>query len=264
MSKAFQVIAGRAVKGSIASAYVYGERNSGTNYVQNLILRNCVHATSGARLHNPDNRATLGWKHGFPSLIGAPSDVLAIVVYRDPIAWLHSMMRNPWHGAQHLHGLPFSQFIREEWAAMVDDTRFGVTESSPIWHREMMSERDPATGLRFANVMRLRNAKNRGFATLDHRFSNILRVNYESVLANPEVFLNALCATYGLRRLDQFDPIIHDRGLPTRGNYTAAPLPFTNAADLDFIRSELDLDLEASLGYSVPASGLGRANIAAA
>lgn len=232
--------------------------------MQNLITRNCVCARSGARLHNPENRATLGWKHGFPSFLAAPQDVLAIVVHRDPIAWLHSMARNPWHGAAHLHDLPFSQFIRQEWAAIVDDTRFGVAEHSPLWHQELMTDRDPATGLRFANVMRLRTAKTRAFATMDNRYSNVLRVKYESVLANPHGFLNALCATYGLSRMAQFDPIIYDRGTAARGTYTPAPLPFTTAADLDFIRSELDLGLEDSLGYTLPSPHAGRANIAAA
>lgn len=264
MAHSFQVIAGRASKGSITSAHIYGERNCGTNYVQNLIMRNCVSASTGASLYNKANHEMLGWKHGFPSFMAAPDDVLAIVVYRDPIAWLHSMMRNPWHGASHLHGLPFSQFIRQEWVAVVDDTRLGAVENGPIWHKEMMTERNPATGLRFANVMQLRTAKNTAFATLDHRFSNILRVTYESVLANPHTFLNALCATYGLRRTARFDPIIEDRGTQARGIYVPAPLPFTCAADLEFIRSELDLGLESSLGYSVAMPNAGRATIAAA
>ena len=84
------------------------------------------------------------------------------------------------------------------------------------------------------------------------------------MLANPQIFLDALCATYALRRKAKFDPISEDRGTPARGKYVPAPLPFTNAADLDFIRSELDLNHEESLGYTIPAAGLGRGKIAAA
>jgi hypothetical protein len=250
MSGAFQVLAGKAA-GSVSSVYVFGERNSGTNYVQNLIVKNCVAGVTRARLYNRENQALLGWKHGFPAMLGAPFDVLAVVVYREPLAWLHGMMRNPWHAAAHLHNLTFSQFIRQEWLAVVDDAGFGVAQDAPIWRRELMIERDPQTGLRFANVMRLRTAKNIGFATLDHRFANVLRVTYESVLANPQGFLNALCATYNLSRLPKFDPILHDRATPSRGPYQPKPLPDIGAADLDFIRAELDMAAERALGYTL-------------
>lgn len=253
MSGAFQVVAGKASGSAVNSVYTFGERNSGTNYVQSLIVKNCVASHSGRRLIGKDNHTLLGWKHGFPMMLGAPHDVLAVVVHRAPLAWLHSMCRTPWHAAAHLHQLPFSQFIRQEWLAVVDDTGFGVTEDAPIWHRELMTERDPQTGLRFANVMRLRTAKNSGFATLDHRFANVLRVTYESVLANPKGFLDALCATYALTRLPKFDPVIHDRATPARGAYLPKAVPPICAADLDFIRAELDLKAERALGYTLDA-----------
>lgn len=249
MNKLIKVLSQKSNGVDIASVYVFGERNSGTNYISNLISRNCRAAGSMAGLHDPANKERFGWKHGFPSMLGVPDDVLAIAVHREPIAWLHSINRTPWHTPSHLRGLPFSQFIRSEWQSIIDDTGFGIGPGHPLWMHELLADRDPVTGKRFANVLHLRNAKNRGFASLDHRFGNVLRVNYETVLADPQKFLNALCNTYGMVRLRTFDPVIHDRGASSRGVFQPKPVPLVAQADKEYICAHLDLCLEVSLGY---------------
>jgi hypothetical protein len=248
MSMRFPFVALQGNGMPLKSIYVYGKRNSGTNYVNALIQKNC-RAPGGTSLYDAKNKGLLGWKHGFPSVQNAPDTVLAIAVYRDPIAWLHSMCRTPWHAAAHLHGLPFSQFIRSEWMAIIDDEGFGITPDHPLWHHELLSERDPVTGARFANPMRLRNAKHHGFARLHTQFANVLRVRYESVLANPNGFLTAVCQQYGLLRQPTFDPILYDRATPVRGLYAAKPVPSITDADMEFICTELDMQAEAALGY---------------
>jgi len=250
MSVSFRTLFWRQSAGPINTIHIMGERNSGTNYVQSLILKNC-RSVQGGWLFSQANQARLGWKHGFPTFKGVPHDVLGIVVHREPLAWLQSMRRTPWHAPSHLRGLPFSQFIRHEWVAMVDDTGLGVQKDDPIWHHEMMSERDPMTGRRFANVMRLRNAKNRAFSTLDHMFPNILRLNYEAVLADQHMFLDALCTTYGFQRAKQFTPVIYDRATPGRGVFVPKPLETISAVDMQFIKQELDLQIEETLGYNL-------------
>lgn len=234
----------------INSIYVYGERNSGTNYVNSLILYNCASRNAG-NLFNASNTAAFGWKHGFPTMLGAADDVLAIAVYRDPIAWLHSMHRSPWHIAPHLRNLPFSQFIRSEWMSVIDDEGFGIAPTDPRWGKELLADRNPLTGARFANALRLRSAKNCGFSSLDKRFGNVLRVNYETVVADPQGFLTALCNVFALHRHGNFDPIAHDRATPARGIYQPKPLPETSPTDMDFICGELDVQAEKMLGYDL-------------
>jgi hypothetical protein len=246
-----RVLALLANGATVRSIYVFGERNSVTNYLSNLIIKNCK-SQGGGSLYGAQNRAALGWKHGFPAMLGAFDDVLAIAVYRDPIAWLHALHRDPWHAAAHLRNVSFSQFIRSEWMSVIDDKGFGVVRGDPRWGHELLADRDPETGGRFANAMRLRNAKNRGFASLDNRVGNVLRVNYEAVYADPQGFLTALCGVYNLKRHGQLNPIEHDRGTPARGIYQPKPLPETTAADMDFIRQELDLQTEQVLGYDLP------------
>ncbi len=246
-----KVLSQKANNTPVKSIYTFGERNSGTNYVNSLIMNNCVATGPKRCLYDAKNKGAFGWKHGFPMMLAAPDDVLAIAVYREPISWLQSLCRAPWHTAPHLRGLPFSQFIRSEWMSIIDDHGFGIMENDPLWKAELMSDRDPLTGKRFANAMRLRNAKNRGFATLDNRFGNVLRVNYETVLANPEGFLNALCSKYGFLRLRKFDHIEHDRATPCRGVFQAKPVAPVSDADMNFIAQELDIQGEADLGYDL-------------
>jgi hypothetical protein len=235
----------------IESIYVFGQRNSGTNYVNSLIMRNCVVSDNLRAPFNPDNQKIFGWKHGFPAMIAAPDNVLSIVVYRDPITWLDSLCRAPWHTAPHLRNIAFSQFIRSEWHSIVDDAGFGIPMNDARWGKELMADRDPLTGKRFANAMRMRNAKNVGFATLDHRCENVLRVRYESVVQNPDGFLNALCATYGLLRHRRLRPVLHDRGTPSRGVFVPRAAPQISDADRAYIARELDLGMERSLGYDL-------------
>ena len=229
MVRQMRVLALKASGAAIKSIYVFGCRNSGTNYVNSLIMTNCG-TSEGGSLYNAQNKARLGWKHGFPMMVAAPRDVLAIAVHREPIAWLHSMNRTPWHAAKRLHNIAFSQFIRTEWVSIIDDEGFGISATDPLWHSELLSDRDPLTGLRFDNVMQLRNAKN----------------------ADPEGFLDGVCTAYGLRRKRAFDPIVYDRGTPSRGLFQAKPVPQISEADLELIRSELDLHQENNLGYELP------------
>ena len=248
-----RVLARQANGSPINSIYVFGERNSGTNYVGGLIIKNCL-SQGGHCLYDPKNKTEFGWKHGFPNMLGTPDDVLAIAVYRAPIAWLHALYRAPWHVAHHLRQTSFSTFIRSEWVSIIDDNGFGIEQGDHRWGHELLADRDPITGDRFANPIRLRTAKNRGFASLDKRFGNVLRVNYEEVVADPQAFLADLCETYGLKRQDAFDPITHDRGTPGRGLFQPKPVPELSAADMDFVRSELDLPAEAALGYVLDAA----------
>lgn len=236
---------------AIKSIYVFGERNSGTNYLEQLIARNCCTPQTLARLVDPENAGRLGWKHGFPAPQPACDDVLAIAIYRAPLAWLHSFHKSPWHAPDHLRSLSFSQFIRSEWYSIINDTCFGFGPDHPMWGHELLADRDPTTGARFGNPMQLRNAKNRGFAALTGCFANTLGVTYETVYAQPDAFLNALCHAYGLVRFVQFDPVIHHRGQASRGVFQAQPLPQISAADFDFLRRQLDLSFEAKLGYDL-------------
>ena len=132
---------------------VFGERNTGTNFVEQLLKSNVdCEIVSGNlsrfyswrfslayKLLPPDhayryversrdrifeNRFEIdgGWKHAktpnFPSGIDAyPEGMGLIAITKNPYAWLLSLHKRPYQGTTHtrFNPLPFSQFIREPW-----------------------------------------------------------------------------------------------------------------------------------------------------
>ena len=138
---------------SVTKLKVFGERNTGTNFVETLLKRNVEckvvsgnlnryyswRFTLAKKLLSPDRafayventrdkiftkRFALdgGWKHArtpnFPDGIDAyPEGMGLIAVTKNPYAWLLSFHRRPYLGREHtlLNPLPFSEFIRKPW-----------------------------------------------------------------------------------------------------------------------------------------------------
>lgn len=73
---------------------VYGERNSGTNYITQLLLNNLVGIEIPPSLIN---RGT-GWKHGEPQpKLFNKKNTLFVCVVRDIEGWLNAMYHRPYH-----------------------------------------------------------------------------------------------------------------------------------------------------------------------
>lgn len=221
---------------------IYGERCSGTNWVAQLCRRNFPGLRPGD---------DFGWKHGWiQGDVEQARDCLFVVVHRDPFDWLRSLHRQPWHTAAALRDVPFAHFIREawhcEWGRDMD-----LPDGDPRIGTEMLHERDPRTGARFANAMRLRTAKHRAWDTLRGRVAHLEFVRYEDVLRAPREFVAKLARTYGLRRWPWFRGVDTFKGgaVPFRPS-TYAPI---DAADLDWIAAELDAACEAAHGYDIAA-----------
>jgi len=75
---------------------VLGERSSGTNYLDTLLAGNLAIKP----------RAQFQWKHGYPITHIVPRTQLTIVSFRDPLDWLRSMHKKPWHAPQDVWQMP--------------------------------------------------------------------------------------------------------------------------------------------------------------
>jgi len=222
---------------------VFGERSSGTNFVKRLLGRN-----SGLRPIE-----ALGWKHGFPHMTAIPQDVAIICAVRDARAWSLSMHAKPWHCPRYMQALPYSAFVRAEWRTIADRKRYfpQVAElggqGAPLQH-----DRDPITGLPFANLFALRRVKLQGLLSFLHRDCTLVLCRMEAVQKAPEAFLAAVHADLGLTAPQAaFRPVLKRLGskfLPALDSRPETPSAL-GAEDLAFLRQELDLDLEARLGY---------------
>ena len=79
----------------ITNIKIYGERNSGTNFLYELLNKNLI----DIKLYSGSYKNKTGWKHGFPKLhlFNNLNNTLFIFIIRDLEKWLKSMYINPYH-----------------------------------------------------------------------------------------------------------------------------------------------------------------------
>jgi hypothetical protein len=237
------------VNGEIEFVQIFGERNSGTNYLDRLLRRNVAFEPdrvlgSTSKAKNPYGHI-FGFKHWFVDdhLLEQPraDRTLFIAIFRDPLFWLRSMAQRPYQAVNHAD-LPMDAFLREEWYAEEDG-------------REMTRERDPETGRRFRNILELRSAKIRDFLGLRAKVRYYRCLRYEDILYGGEAFLRELGDHYPGLMNDQL------RGTPRKKDrmrlwvkvqrQKAEIRRLVCNRDRAFIRNQLDMRLERKLGYRV-------------
>jgi hypothetical protein len=250
MTDAFPTIHHQAApEPKLTECFVFGERNSGTNLASELLRRNFPAFADSASDRIGPHGFRYGWKHGFPQMLAAPASTLAIALFRGPETWLRSMHKRPWHAAPALRGLEFPAFIRAQWVSRVDERNFGVTDDDPRALKEMQWDRHPLTGARFANICKLRRAKNQGFLSLRLRFVNCLFIRHEDLTADPEGFVSLVSRHYGVTPCEGFQPVEHRRGRQAEGRFQSTTYAALDQSDHVFVWSQLDKGQEEQLGY---------------
>ena len=182
---------------------ILGERCSGTNFVAELLRRNLGLALT----------EEIGFKHWFVSEGRAvPADVLVIGVERDAADWVRSLHRQPWHAHPSLRALSVDEFARAEWHCVWDDARFGIGPDHRLWGTEMMHERDPATGERFADPLAMRHAKHGNWGRLIARAPHGAWLRYEEVRARPREAVERIARACAVPVREAFDPVTTYKG----------------------------------------------------
>lgn len=219
---------------------IFGERCSGTNFVAQLLRRNLP------RLQLTDR---FGWKHGYvrPLEDDAP-DCVFVVVVRDPFDWVRSLHRKPWHAAEPLRERTIREFLREPWwCEWGRDMK--LDEADPRIGTEMMHERHPETGERFANVLHLRASKLRHWQDLRSRVRYYAAVRYEDVMSEPKLFVRQFARELGLRRWPWFRPVKTFKGGAQR--FVKKQYEPLSDEDRDWVVQQLDADVERQAGYAL-------------
>lgn len=225
----------------ISNFCVLGERVSGTCVLGSLLARNIVGLRGVVFKH----------KHFFQDLDDIrradTSGTLFVYITREPVAWVHSLCRTPYHTHPSLKNRGVSAFIRKEWHC-VEDEASGVSQDSKQYGKEMLHERDPNTGDRFSNVLRMRSAKIAHTLALSEIVENFVHVRLADLQADPEGLIDSLCSKYRLRRYKDFSPVTTVRG---KGKVLYKPTIYPDLSEEDtaYLLRELDLDAEAVLGY---------------
>lgn len=190
----------------IETIKIYGERNSGTNYLTDLftinlnvkILAGVVpHLVGRAQEILPGREwlrdiyfrrtfdANLGWKHSLVS----PRQLLAagvaarglgfVTITKNPYSWLLSMYRRPYH--QQYNSKPsFEEFLQLPW-------------------HTVGRENNPSS---LPSPMHLWNLKNKAYISLKESLPSYL-LRYEDLLAQPRTAVETTASLFGLQRKQQ-------------------------------------------------------------
>lgn len=229
----------------ITSIRIFGERCSGTNYLESLITKNVPFCSDRKALKG----GGYGYKHWFYEkwdLLPEAENVLFLVIFRNPVKWLTSLNKNPFHCSPQLKNLPFSEFIRTEWSCVWDEVA-KVEPGNPKFGKEMIHERNPETGERFDNVLELRKGKLKNWLRMADYTKNIAFISYEELVKSPEVYLGELFEKFGLP-VKNVSNIQSYRGFGRKA-YVPKPDPVISPKDAQFICDSLEWDLESMFGY---------------
>lgn len=233
-----------AWNGVVPSRYqVIGERSSGTNHLKRLLGRNTPLGPV----------ELLGWKHGPLQALAVPRDMVVILCLRNAVDWALSMHAKPWHTTPAMQRLVFSDFLRARWDTIIDHTKYFDTAGPLMVGEPLQLDRDPTTGLPYANLFALRLGKLAAHLSVINRGCSVVIARHETVLADPLQFLEQFRHTMGLPPSDApLRPVVKRLGsrfLPAVADRPARPDRLSDD-DRAFLRDQLDLKLESALGYA--------------
>ena len=155
---------------SIKKITIYGERCSGTNYLEQLLINNF-----------DIEIFTYGSKHffGFTDLSNT-DDVLFIGIIRNITDWVNSLYREK-------HHLPIN--LTRNVNTFLNNNFYSIDEKN----KEIMSDRNIYTQNRYTNIFELRHTKNKFLVEdMPKLVKNNLVITYDNLLNNFEKTMNLI------------------------------------------------------------------------
>jgi len=153
----------------ITNYQILGERNSGTNYLEQLLHLNF-------KINRSNNFIS---KHffGFDGYSGIKDEILNntlfIAIVRDPFTWINSMYKNPYHLPESLKATQ-QGFLNNEWYSIFDD------ETEILHDRNIYN-----TEKRYKNLFELRKIKLKFLVEeMPKLVKNYILIRYEDLLFN--------------------------------------------------------------------------------
>lgn len=241
---------------------IYGERNTGTNYLSRLIHLNLdVEELSGIapkRVVQLQNRLpgrewikdtyfqfsfdkNLGWKHmsvkspqDLQGTVATRQQVLFVTLTKNPYSWLLSLHKRPYHGDPGAPQDDFESFLKQQYTPKGrDNVGKSATNHTTLW-----------------------NHKNRSYIDLPPNFAAI-NLRYEDLLHDPGSMMKAICDAWKMDfDQDQFQNysdstkdsdkdanFYRDYYLGQQWRSKLSP------ATIDIINSEVDFELMDYFGY---------------
>jgi hypothetical protein len=155
----------------IKKVTIYGERCSGTNYLEELLLLN----------FNVEIVWNYGFKHffGFNNLNNS-DDTLFIGIIRNLNDWINSLYREKYH-------LPSE--LTKDIDTYLNNTFYSINESG----QEIMTDRNIETGERYKNIFELRDVKNKFLVeNMPKLVKNYCLITYDDLVDNFVEIMNKI------------------------------------------------------------------------
>ena len=171
----------------IKNIKIFGERNSGTNFLEFLIEKNIKDIN--IFVSGWSECIATGWKHGFPKieLFNGLESTLFIFIIRGLNSWIKSMYKNPYHYKKPDN---INQFLTKK---LVIDEPYKYADVN-IYKSEQQ------------NIIHIRNAKIKSYLEFYKKVNNAIFINLSDLQTNNIKFLKFLKTTYGLK-LNKYVPI---------------------------------------------------------
>ena len=155
---------------------IYGERCSGTNYLQNIINMN----------FDVNITREYGNKHFFgfqDDKLKKSDDTLFICIVRNLPDWINSFYRNMWHLPLRYKKMSEKEKIDE----FLSQEICSIYDKEPNTNEEIMEDRNIYTGDRYKNVFELRHTKIKWMLEdLPKKVKNCIFIRYEDLINNFE------------------------------------------------------------------------------
>ena len=209
---------------------IYGERCSGTNYLERLITSNF--------------EASLTWEYGWKHFFGfeqdklkVSDDTLFICIVRDIDSWINSFFRNMYHLPLKYKKIP----IENKKTMFLNDEIWSFNEkiknySGPRFAgREILEDRNIYTGERYQNIFELRHTKLKYMLDdLPKKVNNCILVRYEDLINDFENTMIKIKDKGLIIKKDVAFPVNTDEYKKTKTKFSIAK-PKINYIDKDTI-----------------------------
>jgi hypothetical protein len=217
---------------------IYGERSSGTNFLEKSMLLN----------FNLEFTKDFGHKHFFcfdDCCKKQSDDTLFIGIIRNPVYWLNSFIQKPYHLPNHNKNP--KNFLFNEFYSVCDEKPLSTMKKTYDINKKDLNY---ITGKKYKNIFELRKNKNNYLMNIiPKKVKNYILINYEDLLYNYANILEIIKKKFML-------PKKHDKYIRSAGYKQSTTVKYNGEKNIIFppsllehIWSNLDVSQENKLGY---------------
>lgn len=237
---------------NIKKFIIYGERCSGTNFLENVILENFD--------------VEISWEQGSKHFFCFNNydkrnfdDTLYIGIIRNPIYWINSFSKELHHvpeiNRKNLRNFLFNEFYSVndeiETSPKLQTILFNNKPQNVYRYSTMVEDLNYITNQKYKNIFELRKLKNDYLMNvMPTKVKNYILINYENLLNNYEETLELIKNKFNLTQKQSTFKKIKKYKKSDSYNFVQQRQITLKPFIVDIIWKNLDIDQESKLGYN--------------